>query len=91
VRPRGLAAYGTPDAADLTTYAFGLARNQPFIDGNKRSAFVCAELFLVLNGRTQLVGDARCVRRMLLLAAADLGKSGLPVRLRAGSVELNKS
>ena len=50
-RPLNLVAYGEPDAAALAAaYGFGIARNHPFIDGNKRTAFVCTELFLVLNG-----------------------------------------
>ena len=51
-RPQNLAAYRErPDAADLAaSYAFGLARNHPFLDGNKRTAFVAMELFLNLNG-----------------------------------------
>jgi death-on-curing protein len=43
-RPRHLAAYGEPDHADLAAaYGYGLARNHPFIDGNKRTAFVAVE------------------------------------------------
>jgi death on curing protein len=50
-RPRNLAAYGAPDAADLAAaYAFGLARNHAFSDGNKGSAWVVARLFLLDNG-----------------------------------------
>lgn len=89
-RPRNLAAYGTPDAADLAAaYAFGLARNHPFIDGNKRTAFVCAELFLMLNGWAFTASDAQCVTQMLLLAAGDLSESAYAAWLRAGCVELN--
>lgn len=51
-RPENAAAYGTPDAAGLAAaYAFGIARNHPFVDGNKRTAWVVARLFLMLNGR----------------------------------------
>lgn len=90
-RPRNLAAYGVPDAFDLAAaYAFGLARNHPFIDGNKRTAFVCAELFLALNGQELTVSDAACVTQMLLLAAGDLPESAFAAWLRAGSVELKK-
>ena len=72
-RPRNLAAYGTPDAAALAAaYGFGLARNHPFIDGNKRSAFVAVELFLALNGFDLDAGDADCVVVMLALAAGTL-------------------
>ena len=52
-RPRQLHTYGqpTPDLADLAAAtAFGLARNHPFVDGNKRIAFVVTELLLQLNG-----------------------------------------
>src|SRR3546814_14974788 len=50
-RPRNLAAYDNPDPAALAaSYAFGIARNHPFVDGNKRTALVVAETFLNLNG-----------------------------------------
>ena len=88
-RPRNLAVYETPDVFALAAaYAFGLARNHPFIDGNKRTAFVCAELFLLLNGRELTVSDAECVTQMLLLAAGDLSEPDFAAWLRAGCVEL---
>lgn len=90
-RPRNLAVYGTPDAADLAAaYAFGLARNHPFLDGNKRTAFVCAELFLLLNRQALTASDAACVTQMLLLAAGDLSESDFAAWLRVGCVETNK-
>src|SRR3546814_16204224 len=50
-RPRNLAAYDNPDPAALAaSYAFGIARNHPFVDGNKRTALVVAETFINLNG-----------------------------------------
>ncbi|MFL6427776.1 MAG: type II toxin-antitoxin system death-on-curing family toxin [Acidobacteriaceae bacterium] len=50
-RPQHLFAYGKPDAADLAAaYAFGLARNHGFVDGNKRVAWTIARLFLARNG-----------------------------------------
>jgi death on curing protein len=50
-RPQNLFAYSMPDAADLAAaYAFGLARNHGFVDGNKRAAWTVARLFLVRNG-----------------------------------------
>ncbi|MEO8248053.1 MAG: type II toxin-antitoxin system death-on-curing family toxin [Burkholderiales bacterium] len=71
-RPQQLAHYGTPDVADLASaYAFGLARNHPFIDGNKRTAFVACELFLTLNNFELTASDADCVLTMLALAAGD--------------------
>ncbi len=50
-RPIHLAKYGDPDAADLAAaYAFGIAKNHSFVDGNKRTAWVAARLFLADNG-----------------------------------------
>jgi death-on-curing protein len=72
-RPGNLANYADPDAADLAaSYAFGIARNHPFDDGNKRTAFVAAELFLALNGQALDAKDSDCVAHMLALAAGDL-------------------
>ena len=71
-RPQQLAAYGEPDAAALAAaYGFGLAKNHPFIDGNKRTAFVAVELFLALNGFEFNASDAECVMAMLQLAASE--------------------
>ena len=69
-RPRNLAAYGTPDMAALAAaYGYGIAKvNHPFIDGNKRTAFVAVELFLDLNGHTLTAGDAECIMMMERLA-----------------------
>ena len=51
-RPANLARYGNPDAADLAAaYAYGIAKNHGFLDGNKRTAWVTARLFLADNGR----------------------------------------
>lgn len=72
-RPRNLAAYGSPDAAALAAaYGWGLARNHPFVDGNKRTAFVATELFLALNGHDLVASDEDCVFTMLSVAAGTL-------------------
>lgn len=72
-RPHNLAAHGAPDAADLAAaYGFDLARNHPFVDGNKRSAFVTTELFLALHGYRLEASDADCVMTTLKLAAGEL-------------------
>ncbi|MAF60018.1 MULTISPECIES: type II toxin-antitoxin system death-on-curing family toxin [Pseudomonadota] len=72
-RPLNLAAYGEPDAADLAAaYAFGLARNHLFADGNKRSAAVVALTFLLLNGIEFEITEAELVVMTLALAAGDL-------------------
>lgn len=72
-RPQNLAVYGDPDAADLAAaYAFGLARNHPFVDGNKRTAAVVSEAFLTLNGYALSASDAEVVVAILALAAGEL-------------------
>ena len=83
-RPLNLVAYGEPDAAALAAaYGFGIARNHPFIDGNKRTAFVCTELFLALNGASLSADDANCVATMLALAAGDLAEADFAAWLRS--------
>ena len=82
-RPLNLVAYGDPDVAALAAaYGFGLARNHPFVDGNKRTAFVAVELFLVLNGWALTADDAGCVLTMLALAAGELSEDGFAQWLR---------
>ncbi|HEX2763318.1 MAG TPA: type II toxin-antitoxin system death-on-curing family toxin [Allosphingosinicella sp.] len=72
-RPQNSAAYGEPDAADLAaSYAFGIARNHPFVDGNKRTAAVVSETFLNLNGYDLEATDAEVVVAFLALAAGEL-------------------
>ena len=87
-RPRNRFAYDP--AVDLPTlaaaYAFGLARNHPFVDGNKRSAFVAAEVFLELNGMTVTANDEACVLTMVRLAAGEMEESAYAEWLRANSV-----
>ena len=77
-RPRNLAAYGDPDAADLAAaYAYGIARNHPFVDGNKRTAAVVSETFLILNGFELAATDAELVVAFLALAAGELTEEEL--------------
>jgi death-on-curing protein len=83
-RPRNLEAYGEDvDAAALAaSYAFGIARNHPFFDGNKRTAFVVMELFLNLNGWYLEASDAVCISMMQTLAAGSLSEEMLAKWLR---------
>ena len=82
-RPLNLAAYETPDATALAAaYGWGISRNHPFIDGNKRTGFVAAELFLSLNGLELTATDADCVLTMLAVAAGDLTEAAFAAWLR---------
>jgi death on curing protein len=83
-RPHNLEAYGeNVDAASLAAaYAFGIARNHPFLDGNKRTAFVVMELFLNLNAWNLKADDADCISTMLALAAGELSEKALATWVR---------
>ena len=82
-KPLNLASYGEPDAAALAAaYGYGIARNHAFIDGNKRTALVAAELFFKLNGWQLVVTDAECVFTMLAVATGDLTEEEFAAWLR---------
>ena len=82
-RARNLAAYGQADAPALAAaYGYGIARNHPFIDGNKRTAWVATELFLSLNGLVLMAADADCVVTMLNVAAGTLDEDAFAHWLR---------
>jgi death on curing protein len=75
-RPLNLAAYGQPDVCDLAAaYGVGLARNHPFVDGNKRAAFLAVGLFLALNGRRLQADQANATLTMLAVAAGQMDEA----------------
>jgi len=77
-RARNRWAYGETDLCALAAaYAFGVARNHPFADGNKRSAWVLARLFLRLNGVTIGFTPEDAIQTVLQLAAGDLSEEAL--------------
>lgn len=70
--------YGSDDPAALAAaYAYGVARNHPFADGNKRTAWVLARLFLALNGHELTFDQADATQTVLALAAGDLSEEEL--------------
>lgn len=76
MRPQQLAYYGNADIAQLAAaYGFGLAKNHPFVDGNKRVAFAVTETFLALNGVMLTAKDEDCVTTMLQLAAGEIDEN----------------
>lgn len=79
-RPINLSLYGDPGIAELAAaYAFGIARNHPFVDGNKRTAAVISETFLALNGYTLTASDAELVVAFVELAAGNLTEAEMSV------------
>lgn len=66
------------DLADLAaSYGFGLAKNHPFVDGNKRAAFLGLGLFLAINGKRLVAGQVDAIRTMLALAAGEIDERRL--------------
>jgi death-on-curing protein len=77
-RPRNLVAYGNPDEAALAAaYAYGLARSHGFSDGNKRTAFVVALVFLLANGFEMTASDVDSVTTMLAVASGQMTEDAL--------------
>jgi death-on-curing protein len=77
-RPVNKFAYGETDLAALAAaYAFGIARNHPFVDGNKRAAFASIIVFLGLNGIDFDVPPEAATAMILSLAAGEVGEEGL--------------
>jgi death-on-curing protein len=80
----GLPCGGNPKAWDLAAvYAHGIARNHPFVDGNKRTALVATELFLQLNGSELHASDEECVMIIFSLAAGEIDETALAAWLES--------
>jgi death on curing protein len=87
-RPLDLVAYGDPDFADLAaTYAHGLAKNHPFVDGNKRAAFLAAGLFLALNGKRLTASQADATLAVFGLAAGEIDEAAFAHWIRKHSID----
>ena len=82
-RPINKFAYGEPDLFDLAAaYAYGIARNHPFVDGNKRTALVSCRTFLLINGYELAATREEKYEIFLALAAGELDDDGLAAWLR---------
>jgi death-on-curing protein len=82
-RPQNIAADGDPDIADLAAaYAHGISSNHGFLDGNKRTAFVTAYVFLLDQGYDLMAGDQEAVTTMLAVAAGEVSEIELAVWFR---------
>lgn len=90
MRPQNIVVYAdagnAPDAAALAaSYGVGIAKNHPFVDGNKRAAFLAVGLFLYLNGLRLHASQATATVTMLAVAAGDLCEADFAAWLRAHS------
>lgn len=86
-RPRQMAAYNDKaDVVDLAAaYTFGIVRNHPFVDGNRRTAFVIGVLFLELNGFAFIASEAAAAEAVLALAAGTMDQTAYAAFLRANA------
>jgi len=85
-KPENLFAYGKPTIFDLAaSYGFGLVKNHPFIDGNKRAGFITAVTFLELNGYRFQASEAEAAVRTLALAAGELSEKEFAAWLKENS------
>jgi len=85
-KPENLFAYQTPSVFELAvSYGFGLVKNHPFIDGNKRIGFIVAVVFLQLNGWRLEASEVDATLRTLALAAGELSEAEFAEWLRAHS------
>ena len=77
-RPRNKWAYESADLAQLAAaYGYGIARNHPFIDGNKRTSLLAIYTFLGVNGIDFIVPEAEAAAMMIALAAGEISEESL--------------
>ena len=89
-RPEQLAHYGGPDIADVATAcAYGLARNHPFVDGNKRVAFLALGLSLRLNGHRLIASQPEATQIVLSLSEGELNEEALAAWVRLNIEVMN--
>lgn len=76
-RPVQKATYGDPDLCELAAaYLFGIVKNHPFVDGNKRTGFVAADTFLALHGQSVEAAQEDIVAFVLAVAAGEIDEEG---------------
>ena len=87
-KPMNLFAYGEPAIYDLAaSFVYGLVKNHPFLDGNKRTGFVTGVLFLALNGYRLTAGEADAAIRTLALAAGEMTEKAYAAWLETNSTK----
>ena len=85
-RPENLAAYGEPSVFELAAaYGFGIVRNHPFVDGNKRTAFLTAVLFMQLNGYSLAADEPEATAVMLAFAGGEVSEEEFALWLKANA------
>ena len=88
-RPQNKLAYGTPVIADAAAaYAYGIAKNHPFVDGNKRTALVASRTFLLYNGYQVTASKEDKLKTFIALAEGSLSEDDLAAWFRAYLLKL---
>jgi death on curing protein len=88
-RSRQKETYGGPDLFELAAaYLFGIAKNHPFVDGNKRTAFAAADLFLYFNGFSIEADQQDVIQLVLMVAASEIDEAGAAAFFRDHVVKL---
>lgn len=88
-RPKNLDGYEMPSVFDLAAaYATGIVRDHPFVDGNKRTGFLAAYMFLALNGWELDAPEANAAAVILALAAGKVDEAQFSVWLKENSVKI---
>lgn len=88
-RPLQKEVYENPDLCELAAaYLFGIAKNHPFVDGNKRTAFAAADIFLFLNGLSVEAEQYEIVNLVLKVAAGEIDEAGATAFFREHTVEI---
>ncbi|MGA3210129.1 MAG: type II toxin-antitoxin system death-on-curing family toxin [Terriglobales bacterium] len=92
-RPQNLRAYDPRSTiAELTAaYAYGIARNHPFVDGTKRAAFLSVGLFLAVNGYELCAGQVDAIQNMSGVASGEVDEAALAAWVKSNSRRLGKS
>ncbi len=85
-RPKNLYSYGEKDLFDLAAaYAFGIVKNHPFTDGNKRTSFLAAYVFLRTNGIQLTADEVSATEAVLSLASSGMSEARFAAWLRENS------
>ncbi|MEJ6781335.1 type II toxin-antitoxin system death-on-curing family toxin [Aminobacter sp. Piv2-1] len=88
-RPLQKEAYGQPGLCELAAaYLFGIAKNHPFVDGNKRTAFAAADLFLYFNGLSVEAPQEDIIQFVLMVAAGEIDEGGAAAFFRDHTIAI---
>jgi death-on-curing protein len=90
-RPPQKEAYGAPDICELAAaYLFGIVKNHPFVDGNKRTGLAAADTFLYFNGLDMEAEQEDLIQFVTMVAAGEIGEDGAAAFFRDHTEPLAK-